>query len=520
MSLVTTFARQGANARGRLFGLIAPILWMIAGESLANEALDCLIEPDLVVEVSGSEIGVLNSVEVDEADVVRKGDVIATLRTEVEQAVLELSRARAGSAAEVELLRSDYEFNVRKRDRMDKLRSQRAVSAQNADEVRTAQDVARLRLKAATEKQRNVRLEAKRDALALARRTVRSPIDGVVVRRHKSAGEYVEGDPIVQLAQLDPLRVEMVAPLTMYGQINSGMQAVVTPELSIDGSFIATVVSIDPIMDVATATFGVRLSLPNPERRLPAGLKCTLTLLPEPAQPESPDAQEGPPEPENLSANERSTTPQPPHAETPRTNLASAPETVPRHVVPETPPEVVLIPSNTPRPTSTDASASLAEDTACSTLGPVKNQAEVEKLKSLLYARDVQSTVRNVTRTSPRQQWVVLSVGHPSETAALARRLEEAGVADYQILLSGPWKDRISYGLYHGPQRANARVEAMQAGGFTAERVQRQKTSVEFWLDLTRSIGDPVLTSLLDSFASRHPALSLKPGICAQMSSR
>ena len=109
-------------AAGIAFGIAA-------GQLQAAEPLDCLIEPHLLVDVSSSEIGVLATVEVNEADVVQKGDVIAALRTDVERAVLDLSLARANAASEIELLRSDYEFNVRKSDRVDKLHSQRVVSA-------------------------------------------------------------------------------------------------------------------------------------------------------------------------------------------------------------------------------------------------------------------------------------------------------------------------------------------------------------------------------------------------------
>jgi multidrug efflux pump subunit AcrA (membrane-fusion protein) len=130
------------------------------------------------------------------------------------------------------------------------------------------------------EKQHTAQLEAARDQLALARRTVHSPINGVVVSRHKSAGEYVEGDPIVELAQLDPLRISVVVPITMFGQIQVGMQATVLPELPIAGSFVATVTSMDAMMDAATATLSVRLSLPNPDHRLPSGLRYTLVLHP------------------------------------------------------------------------------------------------------------------------------------------------------------------------------------------------------------------------------------------------
>ena len=287
-----------------------------------------------------------------------------------------------------------------------------------------------MRLRAAAEKQHNVRLESERDALTLARRIVRSPINGVVIKRHKSAGEYVEGDPIVQLAQLDPLRIEVVAPLTLYGQLKKGMQAVVTPELVVDGSFIATVVSIDPVMDAATATFGVRLSLPNPQRRLPAGLKCTLIVMPEAAKTMQPHESDTTPEPTRQAAEEKAPMPQPTPAKAVRKNMAAVAESAPEATRPQakgkektTSPQPLpakpvrknpdrkkparkkkqqRLPKQRPKSTmaplpqaarpsvnttavsvATDRSVSSSEGAACATLGPIKSTATGEKSPGL-----------------------------------------------------------------------------------------------------------------------------------------
>jgi hypothetical protein len=34
---------------------------------------------------------------------------------------------------------------------------------------------------------------------------------------------------------------------------------------------------IDPVIDAASNTFGVRLILPNPGNRIPAGVRCAMT---------------------------------------------------------------------------------------------------------------------------------------------------------------------------------------------------------------------------------------------------
>ena len=122
-------------------------------------------------------------------------------------------------------------------------------------------------------------LELERAQATLALRTVRSPVSGVVVERLKSPGEFVEDKPILRIAQLDPLRVEVIVPVGKFGTISTGMRAEVTPELARKRKYIAEVSIVDKVVDAASGTFGVRLELPNPGNFIPGGLRCSLIFL-------------------------------------------------------------------------------------------------------------------------------------------------------------------------------------------------------------------------------------------------
>jgi multidrug efflux pump subunit AcrA (membrane-fusion protein) len=63
-------------------------------------------------------------------------------------------------------------------------------------------------------------------------------------------------------------------PTAYYGQIRNGSKARVRPEKPIGGTYDATVTVVDRVLDAASGTFGVRLALPNPDLRLPAGIRC------------------------------------------------------------------------------------------------------------------------------------------------------------------------------------------------------------------------------------------------------
>ena len=130
-------------------------------------------------------------------------------------------------------------------------------------------------LQAAKEQSRIAQLELQRSQAILEIRTIRSSIDGIVVARSLSPGEFVlnEGQ-IITLAQIDPLNVEVFAPIRLYPEIKVGMTAKVMPEAPVGGALTATVTIVDSVFDAASGTFGVRLELPNPDLKIPAGLHC------------------------------------------------------------------------------------------------------------------------------------------------------------------------------------------------------------------------------------------------------
>ncbi len=213
--------------------------------------LDCLLEPHMVVSVGSPVDGVLEQVMVDRGDVVRKGQVVARLRSGVESASVELAKSRV-------------EFGRRKVERNEALFEKQLISAQERDEM-----VTEARLHEA---------ELKKDTEVLKLRTIHSPIDGVVVERRLAPGELIRSDKsvVLRLAQINPLNVEVVAPADLFGSIRLGATGNVSLKPLLPGAYPAKVVVVDKLIDAASGTFGLRLQLPNPNHRIPAGIKCSV----------------------------------------------------------------------------------------------------------------------------------------------------------------------------------------------------------------------------------------------------
>lgn len=267
----------------------------LAGAALANVAgraeaqtaggedeLNCLVEPHRVVQVASPVDGVLAAVEVERGDLVTMGQVIAVLESGVEEAAVATARARAASDVEIRASRARLAFEAQRLKRGAALLKKNVISSSEMDENHRDADLARLALEESELNQRLAQLELKRAQQVLERRTTRSPINGVVVDRFLSPGEYVyDQAPIAKIAEIDRLNVEVFVPIARYGRIHVDMPAEVRMQAPIGGRHRAKVVTLDRVLDAASGTFRVRLELPNPELWLPAGVRCTVRFAEE-----------------------------------------------------------------------------------------------------------------------------------------------------------------------------------------------------------------------------------------------
>ena len=255
------------------FFIFLTLVGLVSATAGAAE-LDGVIEPYMVVNVGSGVIGILETVNVDRGDFVKKGQVLAMLQSGVEKAAMELARARAEMGATIQSKRAQLAFLLRKNKQNEELFLKGAVPFSQMDEAETNRILAEQGLQEALENKRLADLELKRAIEVFNRMTVRSPIQGVVVERFLSPGEYIENQSIMKIAQIDPLNVEVIVPVARYASIKVGMRARVIPEAPVVNQYIAEVKIVDRVIDAASGTFGVRLELPNPGYRIPAGLKC------------------------------------------------------------------------------------------------------------------------------------------------------------------------------------------------------------------------------------------------------
>lgn len=258
---------------------ITLLLALGPGAALAQdqERFDCLIDPGQVLEIGSAVDGVIDQVFVSRGDTVKKGDPIAKLESKAEEAQLTYAKERAQDEGPIDIARSKVALLQKAADRATEMGKRNVMADAQVQEAQTNAEVAQLELRSAQMDQHLAKLDLQRVEAQLARREIRSPIDGLVITRMMGPGEYVYSQsPIAQLAQIDPLHVEVFLPTSMYDRVKKDQVLKVYPAAPVGGEYDATVSVVDKVFDAASDTFGVRLALPNPEGKLPAGIDCTV----------------------------------------------------------------------------------------------------------------------------------------------------------------------------------------------------------------------------------------------------
>lgn len=273
------------NARTRwllLATLCCPLPALAGGapaDAVIDEAYDCLIEPGSLVDVGSASRGIVSYLHVGRGEQVRFEQPIVELESTSERNALQLARTRAAMHSEVASRRADLELARLDRRRFDDPRARQLTTGKLRDEADARERVAHAPLVQAEESVRLRAIERQSMQNELDRRTIVSPLDGVVIAELVAPGELVFDTPVMRLAALDPLHVELVLEARLFGTVRIGDTARVVPELDDDAAHEAIVTIVDPMIDAGSGTFGVRLELANPERAIPAGQRCRVELV-------------------------------------------------------------------------------------------------------------------------------------------------------------------------------------------------------------------------------------------------
>lgn len=260
-------------------GLIGLSAILLAGGAAAQSTVDCVLEPASRVTISASAEGTIREIPVSRGDIVETGDLLVRLDADLEELQVELAETRAASDVDVRGQAARLSLRQKEFDRVLEL-SDRNVAAESAlDDAEIELALTKLAMEQAEFDRRLAGIEARQARALLDRRSVKSPVDGLVVSVDAAVGEFAnEQTGIMEIVETDPIHVEVFAPGELFGQVAPGETYEVRLVPPLEGRFAAEVVVVDQLFDTASGTFGVRLEIDNPDGQVPSGARCNIAF--------------------------------------------------------------------------------------------------------------------------------------------------------------------------------------------------------------------------------------------------
>lgn len=210
-----------------------------------------IVQANTSVDVAFQVPGKVVTVGPDEGQAVRAGQEIAALDPTDYRLALEQASAQADRA-------------THDRDRNQPLLASGGIAPADMDHLESGA------------RQSTAAADLAKKRLADTRLT--SPIAGIVARRAVEVGSTIAaGQPAFTIVDLDPVRVRVGVPEADVGRISEGSPAVVRIP-ALDTSFAGRVSLIGVVADPTTRSYTVEISVPNPTRRLRAGMVAEATV--------------------------------------------------------------------------------------------------------------------------------------------------------------------------------------------------------------------------------------------------
>ena len=231
------------------------------------------LDPVDQVEVGTQVSGDISKIYVDFNSSVKKGQVIAELDKSKLKATLTQAEIAYKSAE------NDYKYKESTYSRIKKLSESNAASAVELETAEYNMNSAKL----AVERSKNEVAQAR---LNLSYATIKSPIDGVVLKRAVEVGQTVAASmstPTLFVIARDLSQMKVMADVDEadIGQVKAGQKVTFTVDAFQGETFNGSVqeVRLNPTTTSNVVTYTVVITAENPDQKLLPGMTATCTIV-------------------------------------------------------------------------------------------------------------------------------------------------------------------------------------------------------------------------------------------------
>jgi RND family efflux transporter MFP subunit len=235
---------------------------MVSDQVTLVGTTEAIARSTVAAQVSGS----VQDFPVSEGDFVKKGQVIARLRS------TNLALRLKAAEATMERVRSNSVLAEKELGRYTKLKGTDSIAESRYDEALDQHQ---------SLKQELLRTEAEIELLKddIRNKTVVAPFAGFVAEEHTQVGEWIDvGGPVVTLVDLGHIRVTVDVPERYAVQLSRKSPVRIGIVNISDDTFSGKISAVLPEGDLNARTFPVRVELLNPKFEIRSGMEATATF--------------------------------------------------------------------------------------------------------------------------------------------------------------------------------------------------------------------------------------------------
>jgi len=189
--------------------------------------------------------GKLNRVTIQEGQTIRAGQLVASIEPTDYQLGVTIANANVA--------RVQDEYN-----RLTILKDRGSLTPSDYEKAVTGLEEVKARQQLAVKNLKETKLYA--------------PLSGIVARKGANPGEIIpQGQPLFQIADIQPIKVRVSVPESEVGQLRLGQSAQVTIP-ALDATYTGKISLIGAVADPASRAYSVKIDLPNPKLQIRPGM--------------------------------------------------------------------------------------------------------------------------------------------------------------------------------------------------------------------------------------------------------
>lgn len=227
-----------------------------------NTSIEAVDRVKILPRVTGR----LKNLYVLRGDTVKKGQTVAILEHDQQDALIDSVRAQVASAkADSEKAKAEMMNAKTNLDRYARLVKEGFSTQQQYDSIETAYTSAKASYNAALAREKQAAAELERVSSAKADYIMVAPIDGTVLDDYSlTTGAMISpSSPLLDIADLSRLKATLKVPESKIFSVRPGMPVILRFDALPNEEFIGEVTRIDQYVDPSTRTSSVEIELDN-----------------------------------------------------------------------------------------------------------------------------------------------------------------------------------------------------------------------------------------------------------------